>query len=248
MKNRPTRPMSGQRHELQDRGDDLDHAALTRAPRMLVERQQPDGAERRRIAASRLRVAEARARRRPGSRRRRRRWPHSRPRSRSSSPRRSGSRQNRRRRAARRRRDRRWRGKARPRLANTSASSNAPRPVTAHDTIEIGPAAPASDAGSRNTPDPIMLPTTNAVAIHSPIVRLSFRGRARGAPDGESMSNGTAVLSSRKTVGWIVVCDVDVPSGAIRQRVRETTERQSPRPGGGLVHAGQGSREREISP
>src|SRR5918995_1869448 len=69
-------------------------------------------------------------------------------------------------------------GSARPRLAKTSASSIAPAPVKIHPSSEIGPAAPASVAGSMNTPDPIMLPTTSAVAIHRPIVRLSFGGAA----------------------------------------------------------------------
>ena len=61
-------------------------------------------------------------------------------------------------------------------MAKTSASSIAPAPVNTQPSSEIGPAAPASVAGSMNTPDPIMLPTTSAVAIHRPIVRLSFGG------------------------------------------------------------------------
>src|SRR5215218_1587491 len=71
------------------------------------------------------------------------------------------------------------RGSERPRPANTSASRIAPAPVKIQARIEIGPAVPASDAGSRNTPEPIMLPTTSAVAIQRPIERLSF-----GAPPG----------------------------------------------------------------
>jgi len=57
-------------------------------------------------------------------------------------------------------------------LANTSASSTAPAPVKNQPSSDTGPAAAASDDGSRNTPEPIMLPTTRAVAIHRPIVRL----------------------------------------------------------------------------
>ena len=49
-------------------------------------------------------------------------------------------------------------------------------PVKTHPTSDTGPAAAAGDEGSKNTPDPIMLPTTRAVAIHSPTVRR------RGAP------------------------------------------------------------------
>ena len=64
------------------------------------------------------------------------------------------------------------RGCARPRLAKTSASSIAPRPVKTSDRIEIGPASPASTAGSVKMPEPTMLPTTSAVAIHRPIDRF----------------------------------------------------------------------------
>jgi hypothetical protein len=56
-------------------------------------------------------------------------------------------------------------------LAKTSASSTAPAPVKAQPTSDTGPAVAASDDGSRNTPEPIMLPSTSAVAIHRPIVR-----------------------------------------------------------------------------
>src|SRR3954447_17143205 len=50
----------------------------------------------------------------------------------------------------------------------------APAPVKSHPNIEIGPAVPASEAGRRKTPEPIMLPTTRAVAIHRPIERFSL--------------------------------------------------------------------------
>jgi hypothetical protein len=39
--------------------------------------------------------------------------------------------------------------------------------------IETGPAASAREAGSRKTPEPTMFPTTRAVAVQSPIERLS---------------------------------------------------------------------------
>lgn len=47
-------------------------------------------------------------------------------------------------------------------------------PVKIQPKIETGPAASGSDDGSRNTPDPTMLPMTRAVAIHKPMLRLSF--------------------------------------------------------------------------
>ena len=66
------------------------------------------------------------------------------------------------------------RGNVRPSRAKTSASSIAPMPVKTHPMIDTGPATEASDAGRRNTPDPTMFPTTRAVAMVSPIVRLRF--------------------------------------------------------------------------
>ena len=57
----------------------------------------------------------------------------------------------------------------------------APAPVKAQPIIETGPASAASEAGSRKMPEPIMLPTTSAVAIQRPIERLSLRGGAAGA-------------------------------------------------------------------
>ena len=50
----------------------------------------------------------------------------------------------------------------------------APTPVKTQPMIETGPATSASDAGSRNTPEPTMLPITRAVAMVSPIVRFRF--------------------------------------------------------------------------
>src|SRR5829696_190600 len=44
-----------------------------------------------------------------------------------------------------------------------------------------GPASAASEAGSRKMPEPIMLPTTSAVAIQRSIERLSLRCGAAGA-------------------------------------------------------------------
>ena len=55
-------------------------------------------------------------------------------------------------------------------------------PVKIQAKIETGPAASASDARSRNTPEPTMLPITRAVATHRPIDRLRSRGGAV-APD-----------------------------------------------------------------
>src|SRR5689334_12672102 len=46
--------------------------------------------------------------------------------------------------------------------------------------IDTGPAADASEAGSRKIPEPTMLPTTSATAIHRPISRFS-RGLEPGA-------------------------------------------------------------------
>src|SRR5262245_26416042 len=83
------------------------------------------------------------------------------------------------------------RGSARPRFANTSASSTAPAPVNSQPSMETGPAAPARVAGSRKTPEPTMLPTTSAVAIHRPIDRFSF-----GAP-----SDGDGIEASSQKVG-----------------------------------------------
>ena len=92
------------------------------------------------------------------------------------------------------------RGSERPRLANTSASRIAPAPVKIHARIDTGPAVPASEAGSRNTPEPIMLPTTSAVHIHSPIDRFSF-GRAGGSPPGETVGVGAVAMSSSSEIG-----------------------------------------------
>jgi hypothetical protein len=68
-------------------------------------------------------------------------------------------------------------------LAKTSASRIAPAPVNSQPRIEMGPAAEASVAGSRKMPEPIMLPTTSAVAIQRPIERFSFGAGARSAPE-----------------------------------------------------------------
>src|SRR4051794_3108059 len=57
------------------------------------------------------------------------------------------------------------RGNARPRLANTIASRNAPAAVTVQPTTLTPAPYAASETGKRNTPEPIMLPTTSAVAI-----------------------------------------------------------------------------------
>jgi hypothetical protein len=75
----------------------------------------------------------------------------------------------------------------------------APAPVQPQAGIEIGPVVPAREAGSRNTPEPTMLPTTSAVAIHRPMVRLSF-ARALGAASSNDASIRTdiAILSTRE--------------------------------------------------
>jgi hypothetical protein len=69
--------------------------------------------------------------------------------------------------------------------------------------MEMGPAVPASVAGSRKMPEPIMLPTTRAVAIQRPIERLSF-----GAPSGgavEADCGGTLIrISSQGSLCSIV--------------------------------------------
>src|SRR3954471_12760438 len=64
-------------------------------------------------------------------------------------------------------------GMAPPSRANTSPRSSAPAPVNTHARIEIGPAALASAAGSRKTPEPTIFPITSAVAVRVPIERLS---------------------------------------------------------------------------
>ena len=62
----------------------------------------------------------------------------------------------------------------------------APAPVNAQPIIDTGPASAASEAGSRKMPEPIMLPTTSAVAIQRPIERLSLRCGAAGAGSAEA--------------------------------------------------------------
>src|SRR5262245_11651824 len=78
----------------------------------------------------------------------------------------------------------------------------APAPVKTHARIETGPAVLASDAGSRNTPDPIMLPTTSAVAIHRPIERLNF-GRAVSLWGGAARIVTVAMTPSFQVRGWV---------------------------------------------
>ena len=109
-----------------------------------------------------------------GSRRTRRRAPRSRTRSRSSSPTRRES-----------RRDRRTArrvyaygppaaGSSRASRAKTSASSTLPVAETTQPS-RLTPPNGASEAGSRNTPDPIMLPMTSATAVQNPTTRSSPR-------------------------------------------------------------------------
>src|SRR5689334_2875475 len=79
--------------------------------------------------------------------------------------------------------------------------------------METGPAVSASEAGSRKTPEPIMLPTTRAVAIHRPMERLSLgermrapflevprSSRARAAPPSGSGRGAAAVAYGRRNV------------------------------------------------
>src|SRR5687767_14680169 len=84
------------------------------------------------------------------------------------------------------------RGRTRPRFANTSARAIAPAPVNSQPRMDTGPAELASDAGSRKMPEPIMLPTTSAVAIQSPIDRLSLRS---GAADGAAAATSVRIAS-----------------------------------------------------
>ena len=56
----------------------------------------------------------------------------------------------------------------RARAANTPAIHSVPEMVTIQPNTEFHPSG-ARLAGSKNTPDPIMLPMTSASAIHSPI-------------------------------------------------------------------------------
>jgi hypothetical protein len=87
---------------------------------------------------------------------------------------------------------------------------------------------PASVAGSRNTPDPIMLPTTSAVAIHSPIERLSF-----GAPTddvAETDCGGTVIedLLSGNVVFDRPADGVPGHRGHLRFPVRKATVSPAP--------------------
>ena len=66
--------------------------------------------------------------------------------------------------------------------------------------MEIGPAVPASVAGSRKTPEPIMLPTTSAVAIQRPIERLSFGAPFAGAAESDC---GGAVIEVSSQAGML---------------------------------------------
>src|SRR3954465_12516232 len=66
------------------------------------------------------------------------------------------------------------------RWANTSARSTDPPVDTSHPARLIAPYG-ASDAGSRNTPDPIMLPMTSAVAIQNPSEGVSVRSSREAA-------------------------------------------------------------------
>src|SRR6185437_10589227 len=57
------------------------------------------------------------------------------------------------------------------RRKNTPASSSAPAALMSHP-IRLYPPYGASDAGNRNTPEPIMLPSTSVVTVTRPICRF----------------------------------------------------------------------------
>src|SRR5215217_1664814 len=76
----------------------------------------------------------------------------------------------------------------------------APAPVKIQARIETGPAVPASVAGSRNTPEPTMLPTTSAVAIHRPIERLSL---GRAAPLAGAAATADGVDMAPPLLGYV---------------------------------------------
>src|ERR687897_49552 len=68
-------------------------------------------------------------------------------------------------------------GTIRASRANTSASIIAPTVEISHPS-RLTPPYGASDAGSRNTPDPIMLPMTSATVVEKPMVRaVTIPGR-----------------------------------------------------------------------
>src|SRR3954465_5152963 len=90
------------------------------------------------------------------------------------------------------------------RWANTSARSTDPPVDTSHPARLIAPYG-ASDAGSRKTPDPIMLPMTSAVAIQNPSEAVSLR-TSRGA----AISITTGVWQNRGR-------GLDSPQGAARR-------------------------------
>jgi hypothetical protein len=97
-------------------------------------------------------------------------------------------------------------------LAKTSASNIAPAPVKTHPISEIGPAAPARVAGSMKMPEPIMLPTTSAVAIQRPSVRLSFGGAVR-------LSAGACAVAAMAGLSWTAIGVSDaVARGVFRHR------------------------------
>src|SRR6476659_5183534 len=58
--------------------------------------------------------------------------------------------------------------------ANVNASSSEPADVKIQPIMLMPPYA-ANDAGNKNTPDPIMLPTTSAVALPRPMARRVVR-------------------------------------------------------------------------
>jgi hypothetical protein len=66
----------------------------------------------------------------------------------------------------------------------------------------------ASELGRRNTPDPIMLPTTSAVAIHRPSFRPLGRARDLGPlpvpPDLTPRTNHRSSFISAPRVAFIV--------------------------------------------
>ena len=100
------------------------------------------------------------------------------------------------------------RGCARPRFANTRASSIAPMPVKTSARIEAGPASPASTAGSVKMPEPTMLPTTSAVAIQRPIERFSRGLPTSSCPFVVGVATAISPPFSRLCVG---VADVGRP-------------------------------------
>src|SRR5688572_11985941 len=116
----------------------------------------------------------------------------------------------------------------------------APIPVNSQATTETGPAVSAMAAGSRKIPDPIMFPTTSAVAIQRPIERLSLGFAASPLVDAGETLMSFSLLVQRRLCGeqteflvlasivdsWeprAIGADADQGCGFLRRQVRATT-------------------------